>query len=158
MEYKKNDIVELTITSMTAQGSGVGKNQDGMVIFVPHSAIGDKLKVRILKNKKTYAYGKIEEITEASADRVEVDCVECYRCGGCTYRHISYNSELEIKRNRVKDAVTRIGGFDDVKINPVVANENVDRYRNKAQVPVGLLRYSQLCIGAYKHLTCKNTC
>lgn len=138
MDYKKNDIVDLTITSMTAQGSGVGKTQDGMVIFVPHSAIGDKLKVRILKNKKSYAYGKIEEITEPSADRVEVDCDECYKCGGCTYRHIEYNSELEIKRSRVRDAITRIGGFGDVKINPVVANDNVDRYRNKAQIPVGM--------------------
>lgn len=138
MEYKKNDIVDLTITSMTAQGSGVGKTADGMVIFVPQTAVGDKLKVRILKNKKTYAYGKIEEITEPSADRIESDCSEFYRCGGCTYRHMSYNSELEVKFNRVKDAVTRIGGFTDVKINPVVANDRVDRYRNKAQIPVGM--------------------
>jgi len=138
MDYKKNDIVDLTITSMTAQGSGVGKTADGMVIFVPQTAVGDVLKVRILKNKKSYAYGKVEEILEASENRIKEDCKEFYRCGGCTYRHIDYNSELEIKFNRVKDAVTRIGGLSDVKINPVVANENVDRYRNKAQIPVGM--------------------
>lgn len=138
MDYKKNDIVDLTVTSMTAQGSGVGKTADGMVIFVPQTAVGDVLKVRILKNKKTYAYGKIEEIIQPSENRIEADCKEFYRCGGCTYRHIDYNSELEIKFNRVKDAVTRIGGFSDVKINPVVANENVNRYRNKAQIPVGM--------------------
>lgn len=135
MEYRKNDIIDLTITSMTSQGSGVGKTPDGMVIFVPQSAVGDKLKVRILKNKKSYAYGKIEEIAEPSAHRIEVDCPAFFKCGGCAYRHISYDCEKEIKYNRVKDAVERIGGFKDIKINNVVENENTDRYRNKAQLP-----------------------
>ncbi len=136
MELKKNDIINLNITSMTAQGSGVGKTDQGIVIFVPLSAIGDKLKVRILKTKKTYAYGKIEEIVTPSPNRIKEDCPYFSKCGGCVYRHISYNSELEIKYNRVKDAVQRIGGFTDVKINPVAENDRVDRYRNKAQLPV----------------------
>ena len=136
MNLKKNDIIQLEITSMTAQGSGVGRTQEGIAVFVPLSAIGDKLNVRILKTKKTYAYGKIEEIVEPSKDRIQPDCQNFSKCGGCVYRHISYNSELEIKYNRVKDAITRIGGFTDLKINPVVPNERVDRYRNKAQLPV----------------------
>lgn len=136
MELKKNDIIKLNITSMTAQGSGVGKTDDGIVIFVPLSAPGDELMVRILKTKKTYAYGKIEEILSPSKDRIDWDCPCFSKCGGCVYRHISYNSELEIKHNRVKDAIQRIGGFTDLKINPVVANDNINRYRNKAQLPV----------------------
>lgn len=139
MEYKKNDIINLTITSMTSQGSGVGKTDDGMVIFVPHSAVGDELKVRILKNKKSYAYGKIEEIISPSPSRKEVDCPQFFKCGGCSYRHIDYNSELEIKFNRVKDALERIGGFENIKINPVVSNESTDRYRNKAQLPCTII-------------------
>lgn len=62
MTLKKNDIVNLTITSATAEGSGVGRTDDGIAVFVQGSAIGDELKVRILKVKKTYAFGKIEEI------------------------------------------------------------------------------------------------
>ncbi len=135
MDLKKNDIINLDITSMTAQGSGVGRTDKGITVFVPLSAVGDKLKVRILKTKKTYAYGKIEEIVEPSPDRVPVDCKYFSKCGGCVYRHISYNSELEIKYNRVKDAVTRIGGLTDIKINPVVPNKSIDRYRNKTQLP-----------------------
>ncbi len=136
MDLKKNDIIKLNITSMTAQGSGVGKTDDGVVVFVPLTAIGDLLEVRILKVKKTYAYGKIENIITPSQSRVQVDCPCFAKCGGCVYRHIGYNSELEIKYNRVYDAITRIGGFTDVKINSVVANDMVDRYRNKAQFPV----------------------
>ena len=59
MTLKKNDIVNLTITSATAEGSGVGRTDDGIAVFVQGSAIGDELKVRILKVKKTYAFGKI---------------------------------------------------------------------------------------------------
>ncbi|MCH5298645.1 MAG: 23S rRNA (uracil(1939)-C(5))-methyltransferase RlmD [Ruminococcus sp.] len=135
MNLKKNDIIELKITSMTAQGSGVGKTADGIVIFVPLSAVGDELEVQILKTKKTYAYGKINRIVKPSESRVEQYCPNFSKCGGCVYRHIDYNSELEIKYNRVKDAMERIGGFDGLKINPVVGNEGVDRYRNKAQIP-----------------------
>lgn len=135
MNLKKNHIVELNITSMTAQGSGVGKTDEGIAVFVPLTAVGDRLMVRILKTKKTYAYGKIEEIIEPSQSRIDIDCPNFSKCGGCVYRHIDYNSELEIKYNRVKDAIERIGGFTDLKINPVAPNPNVNRYRNKAQLP-----------------------
>ncbi|MCH5303727.1 MAG: 23S rRNA (uracil(1939)-C(5))-methyltransferase RlmD [Ruminococcus sp.] len=135
MDIKKNDIIKLKITSMTSQGSGVGKIEGGIVVFVPMSAIGDELSVRILKVKKTYAYGKIEEVLNPSESRIEVDCPNFGKCGGCVYRHISYNSEKEIKYQRVRDATERIGGFKDIKINPVVENDRVNRYRNKAQLP-----------------------
>lgn len=135
MDIKKNDILKLKITSMTAQGNGAGKTDEGIVIFVPMSAVGDELEVRILKVKKTYAYGKIEKILKPSKSRIETDCPNFGKCGGCVYRHIDYNSELEIKHQRVSDALERIGGFKNIKINPVVENERVLRYRNKAQLP-----------------------
>lgn len=131
----KNDIIKLKITSMTAQGSGVGKSEDGIVVFVPFSAIGDMLEVRILKVKKTYAYGKVEKIIAPSDNRIENDCPAFGKCGGCAYRHIDYNSEKEIKYQRVKDAVERIGGLTNIKINEVVGNDRLNRYRNKAQLP-----------------------
>lgn len=70
---KKNDIVEIEITALSSECSGIGK-KDGMVIFVPFSAIGDKLEVKILKVNKTYCYGKIERIITPSPDRVTPDC------------------------------------------------------------------------------------
>ncbi len=145
---KKNDIIELKITSATAEGSGVGKTGDGLAVFVPLSAIGDRLKVKILKVKKTYAFGKIEEILEPSKARIEPDC-ECFRqCGGCVWRHIDYAEECKIKRQKVIDAVERIGGID-TQIKPIIACEKTDRYRNKAQFPVGRDRDNNLLIGFY---------
>ena len=135
MSLKKNDIVKTEITSMTAQGSGVGRSADGTVIFVPNTAIGDVIEARVLKVKKTYAYGKVENIITPSSDRVEPDCACFPKCGGCVYRHISYSSEKEIKFNRVRDALIRIGGFDNPVINPIVGGDSALRYRNKAQFP-----------------------
>ena len=132
---KKNDIIKLKITSMTAQGSGVGKSEDGIVVFVPFCAVDDVIEAKILKVKKTYAYGKIERIINPSFFRINPDCEAFTKCGGCAYRHLSYNSEKEIKRQRIVDAVERIGGLSGIKIKEVVENKRLNRYRNKAQLP-----------------------
>ena len=58
------------------------------------------------------------------------------QCGGCSFRHITYEAELEAKRRRVEDAVRRIGGFQELAVPPV-GSEKTERYRNKAQLPIG---------------------
>lgn len=131
---QKNDILELNITGMTSEGNGVGKHET-MVVFVPLSAVGDKLRVKIVKVQKTFAYGIIEKIIEPSQDRIESDCPVFGKCGGCTFRHINYNSELEIKNTFIKDAFKRIGGIN-TEIEEIIPCENIDYYRNKAQYPV----------------------
>ena len=149
MNLRKNDIIKLTITSATAEGSGVGRTDDGIAVFVPLSAVGDELEVRILKVKKTYAFGKIENIIKPSESRIEADCPYFSKCGGCVWRHISYESELEIKNQRVIDAVERIGGISGVDFKPIISNENTLRYRNKAQFPIGKDNNENTLIGFY---------
>lgn len=149
MNLQKNDIVELEITSVTADGSGVGKTEDGIAVFVPLSAVGDKLRVKILKVKKTYAFGKIEEIIAPSEDRNPSDCPYFNQCGGCVYRHINYDAEKRIKEQKVKDAVSRIGGISEDKVKPLLCGENRNRYRNKAQLPVGLDKNGNIILGFY---------
>ena len=132
---KKNDIIELEITGYTTDGYGVG-HYESMAIFVPFTAKGDVLSVRILKTKKTYAYGKIEEIKIKSEDRVPADCEAFTKCGGCVFRHINYESEAQLKKERVEETLKRIGHLD-VKVDEIISAENPCRYRNKAQYPVG---------------------
>lgn len=130
---KKNDIIELEITDYTDKGFGVGR-YEGIAIFVPLSAIGDRLKVKILKLKKTYAFGKIEEILLPSDNRTEPDCPVFSKCGGCAFRHISYESELKYKENAVYNCIKRIGGID---LAPKPINHLSPLfYRNKAQYPI----------------------
>lgn len=131
---QKNDEIILNITDMTSDGSGIGK-YDGMAIFVPLTAIGDTTRVKILKVKKTYAFGKLTEIIEPSPDRAENRCPSFSQCGGCVYRHISYAAECRIKTDKVYEAIKRIGGAD-MPPQPIICSENTEHYRNKAQYPI----------------------
>lgn len=130
---KKNDEIILNILDYTAEGSGVGK-YEGMAVFVPLTAVGDTVRVKILKVKKTYAYGKVLEILESSNCRTENNCSAFSRCGGCVFRHISYDAELKAKENRVRETIKRIGGVD-LKPEPIMFDKD-SHYRNKAQYPV----------------------
>jgi len=143
----KNDLVELEIEGMTHNGYGVGK-LNGFAIFVPNTAIGDKILAKILKVHKTYAYGKIDNIICPSKSRIENDCEVYLKCGGCVYRHISYEQELEIKRDLVKNAFSKIAGLT-LNVLPVIACQNINEYRNKAQFPVGISNDNQVMIGFY---------
>lgn len=149
MNLKKNDIIKLKVTSASADGSGVGRTDDGIAVFVPMSAVGDELEVRILKVKKSYAFGKIEEIITPSSNRITSDCSCFSKCGGCVWRHISYEEECRLKEQKVYDAVTRIGGIKNPNFEPIIKNERVNRYRNKAQLPIGIDKDGNVIIGFY---------
>ena len=150
MNLKKNEIYETTVTGMTTEGSGVGRIK-GTAVFITNTAIGDVVRTKIIKTSKNYAIGRVEEIIQPSEDRTEPDCPFFQQCGGCVYRHITYDAECEIKYQRVKDAVMRIGGFEHLKINPVVRSQNRNHYRNKAQFPIGTDKTGNLQMGFYAY-------
>ena len=158
MALKKNDIIELEITGFSSEGSGVG-HFDGQAVFVAGAAAGDTVSCVIIKAKKNYAIGKIQHILKASKDRIIPDCSVFPRCGGCQYRHISYEAELSIKTQKVRDAFSRIGHLEIVPDEGVGA-ESSDRYRNKAQYPVEMAN-GRLLTGFYapfshRVIDCKN--
>lgn len=134
MSLRKNDIIDIDITGFSSEGSGVG-HYEGQAVFVAGAAPGDSLQCVIIKAKKNYAIGKIQYILKASPDRIIPDCPAFPRCGGCQYRHISYEAETAIKTQKVRDAFQRIGHLDIIPEKADPAKE-VDRYRNKAQYPV----------------------
>lgn len=131
----KNDIIPLEITGLTSEGSGVG-HFEGKAVFVPFTAVGDKIEARVLKDCKSYAYAKIERLIKRSPDRIENDCPVFGKCGGCAYRHISYSAELRAKENIVRSAFERLGKLSP-EFLPIEQGDFVERYRNKLQMPVG---------------------
>lgn len=135
---KKNDSITLKITGVTSEGSGVGRTGEDLVVFVPNAAVGDVLQVHIVKVKKNYAFGKIEQIITPSEHRIQEDCPYFSKCGGCVYRHIAYGEELRLKQQLVTDSLRRIGGLEQVKVNPIIGAKQVNHYRNKAQLPIGV--------------------
>lgn len=129
----KNDIITLEITALTSEGSGIGKHE-GMAVFVPKTAVGDVIEARIVKVLRSYAFGIIERILTPSPDRIENDCPVFGKCGGCVYRHITYQAELAAKEQVVRDAFERIGGLSP-EFLPICGAESEKRYRNKLQMP-----------------------
>jgi len=146
-QLKKNQIIPLTIDALGSQGEGIGRHE-GLAVFVPATAPGDKIEARLLKVKKNLAYAKIERIIEPSADRVESGCYSYPQCGGCAYRHISYEAECCAKEQRVIDAMRRIGGID-ITPERFVACDSTSRYRNKAQLPCRLDKDGRPCFGFF---------
>ncbi len=131
---KKNDIVKLNIENCTLQGSGVGRH-DGLAVFVPMTARGDEIEAHILKVKPNCAFAKVHSVTKPSPDRVEPDCSAYSKCGGCVFRHITYEAETKIKQQFVVDSFKRIGGID-IAPEHIIAAQGRTGYRNKAQFPV----------------------
>lgn len=144
---KKNDIVTVEISDVTPAGAGVGKIDGGYVLFVPGTAPGDVIEARVLKTEKSYGYAKIENVVAPSPFRNEQSCPVFPRCGGCLYRHIKYEKELEIKKNWVLQNFRRIGGFDVGDIE-IFSAGSPDGYRNKAQYPAQMIG-GKLCFGFY---------
>lgn len=130
----KNDEFKLNITGYTSEGGGVGK-YDGQAIFVENVAVGDEILCHIIKAKKSYAIGKALKILKPSKNRIDPECEAFRMCGGCSYAHITYDEELNLKAQKVKDAFERIGGISPI-FKEIVPSPATTRYRNKAQYPV----------------------
>ena len=132
---EKGQILELKIEDMSSEGAGIGK-ADGFAVFVKNTVVGDVVKAELTKVKKNYGFGRVTEVVEASPWRVEPVCEHCDSCGGCTYGHLAYEAQLELKAKQVRDKISRLGGIADPDMEPIIGMDEPYRYRNKASMPV----------------------
>ena len=141
MNIKKNDIIELEITDLNNLGCGVGRTEDGITVFVKGAVTGDRVLAKIIKVASSFLVGRLEKILVSSENRMDgqglrqKDCTAPNSCGGCIYRNIKYEHELELKRDYVKNAF-RKAGLPDVAVLDTAHTERVTGYRNKGQYPV----------------------
>lgn len=149
--FKVNDITELEITGLGSSGEGVGKAQ-GFTVFVKGALPGETVRVKLFQVKKSYASGSIIEILKASPQRVEPPCPFYKDCGGCQLQHLSYEGQLAVKRQQVKDALERIGHIEGCEVLPVIGMAAPWHYRNKMQFPAAKTD-GKIQIGCYAALT-----
>lgn len=128
--------IEVAIHGLGHDGEGVGR-YEGLTVFVPGGAPGDRLAVRVIEVKKSYARASLERVVEPSPHRVTPSCPVVGECGGCQLQHIAYDAQLDLKRQQVVDALERVGKLTDVTVHPTLGMEEPRSYRNKAQFPVG---------------------
>lgn len=149
---KKNDLINLNIEDITNDGEGVGRS-DGFVWFVKDAIPGDEIEAIVMKLKKNYGYARLSRVLKESPDRIQPRCQKARACGGCTLQCMDYKAQLEFKRNKVKNNLVRIGGFDEQVIDSILGKtigmDDPWRYRNKAIVPVGRGRDGNVTAGFY---------
>lgn len=131
---EKNRIYRAHIDGYSSEGLGIARI-DGQVVFVHGAVRGETCDVLVMKVLKNAAFGKIAALTEPSPARRQPDCPYYGRCGGCDFRHMSYEEELWAKRARVQDALTRIGGAE-VTVEEILGAEQPLHYRNKSIYPI----------------------
>lgn len=145
---QKNDQVVVTIEDIGSDGEGIGK-YEGYTLFIKDTVVGDKALVNVMKTGKSYGYARLIELLEPSGSRVSPRCPVADKCGGCQLMHMNYQKQLEYKENKVRNCLTRIGGFHDFPMEPICGMEEPYYYRNKSQFPVGRNKDGSIAIGFY---------
>lgn len=146
--WRQGEVIELEITDLSDTGDGVGRF-DQRVVFVPDTVPGDRLLVKLLNVKPKYAYGQLENLLQASPQRLRPNCIVADKCGGCQWQHINYNYQLVAKQNQVIQALERIGGFVNIPVNIVLVAAASLGYRNKVTYPFGISATGHVQAGYY---------
>ncbi len=145
---KKNDQIEINIEDIGTDGEGIGK-VEGYTLFVKDTVMGDLALVQVMKSGKTYGYARLIRLISPSPYRTKPRCPISAKCGGCQLQHITYQKQLEFKENKVRNCLTRIGGFTDYTMDAICGMEEPYYYRNKSQFPVGYNKDGSTAIGFY---------
>ena len=124
----KNEIIRCKCVDMSVDGQGIARSGQ-LVVFVKGLIKGEEADVKIIAEKKNYSYGIIDRLISVSPYRIESDCPIAYKCGGCDYRHISYDYQLELKKEVLRNT------FRDYEVADVMRCDDPFYYRNKVQIP-----------------------
>ncbi len=103
---------------------------------MPFVIDGEEVEVRIAQEKKQFAEGELEQVVASSPHRVAPPCPYFGRCGGCSYQHIAYAHQLEVKRSQVAQLLRRIGHFAELTVEPTIPSPAEYGYRNRITVHV----------------------
>ena len=147
--WQQGQTLTLDITDLNSSGEGVGR-WDGRVVFVPDAIPGDQITVRLVRVKPTYATGKLLALETASEARVRPPCIVADKCGGCQCQALSYAGQLAAKQQQVTDALQRIGGFENVPLEPILGAVQPLHYRNKATYPLSRSAQGAIQAGYYR--------
>ena len=125
--------ITVSIHDMAFGGEGVGR-AEGKIVFVPFTIGGEQVQATIIDRRKRFDRARLDAVILPAPERVVPRCIYFAHCGGCDYQHIAYHHQVDIKQRQVQHLLERIGGFDDVKVLPVVPCPRPYGFRNRITV------------------------
>ncbi len=129
-------MTSVTIEKLVYGGEGMGRLADGRAVFVPFTLPGERVRIRIVEDKRRYARAALEEILDPSPERISPRCPLFGQCGGCHYQHLSYEAQARLKESLVRDQLQRIGKIASPPVTPIVPAPRAWAYRNHVQFHV----------------------
>ena len=138
---KKQPVYNITIDAYAAEGKSIAHLDDGKVLFVENAIPGDVVNARIIKEKKSWAEGKVLNLVKPSADRIDAFCPHFGVCGGCKWQMLPYEHQLKYKQQQVQDQLSRIGQVELPAIEPILGSPHQRYYRNKLEFTFCTTRY-----------------
>jgi 23S rRNA (uracil1939-C5)-methyltransferase len=130
----RGELLDVTIDKVVFGGDGLARTPHGFIVFVPFSAPGERLRVRVTERKAHHARAEIAEVLTPSMERVAPPCPYYGRCGGCQYQHLDYREECRIKEQQVYEALTRVGKLAEPTVLPIIPSPADYAYRNRITV------------------------
>lgn len=131
--HSKSSTFDIHLENFTYGGETIGRLPDGRAVFVPFGLPGERVRIRLVYEKKNFARAELLEVLEPSQQRIKARCVHFGECGGCHYQHMPYEAQLEAKTEILRDQLQRIGKVKDPPIQPMVGCPHPWNYRNHVQ-------------------------
>lgn len=123
----------VTLDKFSYGGECFGRLADGRAVFVPFSLPGERVELRLVKEKKGYARAELVQVLDASPERITARCPHYQVCGGCHYQHMAYDYQLAAKTEILADQLTRIGKIANPPVRDAVPSHEPWNYRNTVQ-------------------------
>lgn len=124
---------EIFIDSMAHDGRGVGRGEDGKVVFVDYALPGEKVVYVPVMNRKSYLFGSTIEVLEPSEHRIEPKCPVFGQCGGCVLQHLDEKMQLQYKQQALLENFKKIGDVQPSQLLEPMTGEYWG-YRRRARL------------------------
>ncbi len=130
----KEDAIEVELEKLVYGGEAMGRLPDGRAVFVPFGLPGEKVRIRLVEEKRGFARAELVEVVSASDQRIAPRCKHFSVCGGCHYQHIPYDVQLKVKADVMREQLERIGKIENPPVREMIASSSEWDYRNFIQL------------------------
>ena len=124
---------DLQLEKLIYGGEAMGHLPDGRAVFVLFGLPGERVRVRLMEEKRGFARGELVEVLEPSPHRIVPRCIHFGLCGGCHYQNLPYEEQLKAKADILRDQLTRIGRIENPPVHEMVPSPSPWNYRNHVQ-------------------------